>query len=133
MPIKDGKRVTPNGERITIEFLIDEPSFQPHHMPFIKNLGTLGIDATLRIVDPVQMQQARATTSISTSRSSASASRRRRAIRCAPTFRSQAADDQGLAEPRRHRRSGDRRADRQDHRGRDRADADRPPAGRSTA
>src|SRR4029078_2275399 len=26
-------------------------------MPFIKNLTTLGIDATLRIVDPVQMQQ----------------------------------------------------------------------------
>ena len=28
--IKDGKRVTPNGERIAIEFLIEEPSFQPH-------------------------------------------------------------------------------------------------------
>ena len=42
---------------MTIEFLLDEPSFQPHHMPFIKNLATLGIDATLRIVDPVQMQQ----------------------------------------------------------------------------
>jgi microcin C transport system substrate-binding protein len=52
--IKDGKRVLPNGERITIEFLIDEPVFEPHHMPFIKNLATLGIDATLRIVDPVQ-------------------------------------------------------------------------------
>ncbi|HWF94156.1 MAG TPA: extracellular solute-binding protein [Xanthobacteraceae bacterium] len=52
--LKDGKRVTPKGERITIEFLNDEPSFQPHHLPFIKNLATLGIDATLRIVDPVQ-------------------------------------------------------------------------------
>jgi microcin C transport system substrate-binding protein len=52
--IKDGKRVNAKGERITAEFLIDEPSFQPHHMPFIKNLGTLGIEATLRIVDPVQ-------------------------------------------------------------------------------
>jgi len=52
--IKDGKRVLPNGERIAIEFLIDEQTFEPHHMPFIKNLGTLGIDATLRIVDPVQ-------------------------------------------------------------------------------
>ena len=52
--IKDGKRVTSKGERISAEFLIDEPSFQPHHMPFIKNLATLGIDATLRIVDPVQ-------------------------------------------------------------------------------
>jgi microcin C transport system substrate-binding protein len=55
--IKDGKRVTPKGERVTMEFLIDEPSFQPHHLPFIKNLGTLGIDATLRIVDPVQYRK----------------------------------------------------------------------------
>ncbi len=54
--LKDGKRVTPKGERVTIEFLIDEPDFQPHHLPFIKNLGTLGIDATLRLVDPVQYQ-----------------------------------------------------------------------------
>jgi microcin C transport system substrate-binding protein len=52
--LQDGKRVTPKGERITIEFLIDEPDARPHHLPFIKNLGTLGIDATLRIVDPVQ-------------------------------------------------------------------------------
>jgi microcin C transport system substrate-binding protein len=54
--INDAKRLTPKGERISIEFLIDEPSFQPHHMPFIKNLGTIGIDATLRIVDPVQFR-----------------------------------------------------------------------------
>jgi microcin C transport system substrate-binding protein len=52
--LKDGKRVTPKGERITIEFLNDEPAFQPHHLPFIKNLATLGIEATLRMVDPVQ-------------------------------------------------------------------------------
>jgi microcin C transport system substrate-binding protein len=51
---RDGKLVTPKGERITIEFLNDEQAFQPHHLPFIKNLATLGIDATLRIVDPVQ-------------------------------------------------------------------------------
>ena len=53
-PIRNGKRVAPNGEPITFEFLIEEPSFQPHHMPLIKNLATLGIDATLRMVDPVQ-------------------------------------------------------------------------------
>ena len=53
-PIKNGKRVHPNGEHVTFEFLIDEQTFQPHHMPLIKNLGTLGIDATLRMVDPVQ-------------------------------------------------------------------------------
>jgi microcin C transport system substrate-binding protein len=57
--ITDGKRVLPNGERLTIEFLIDEPTFEPHHMPFIKNLGVLGIDASLRIVDPVQYRARR--------------------------------------------------------------------------
>ena len=57
--LKDGKRVLPNGEPITVEFLIDEQSFEPHHMPFIRNLATLGIDATLRVVDPVQYQARR--------------------------------------------------------------------------
>jgi microcin C transport system substrate-binding protein len=52
--LRDGKRYSPKGERITIEFLLDEPSFQPHHMPLIKNLATLGIDATVRMVDHVQ-------------------------------------------------------------------------------
>jgi microcin C transport system substrate-binding protein len=52
--IKDRKRVLPNGEVFKIEFLHDEPSFQPHHGPFIKNLGTLGIEASLRLVDAVQ-------------------------------------------------------------------------------
>ena len=52
--LQDGKRVTPKGERVTVEFLIDEPDARPHHLPFIKNLGALGIDAALRIVDPVQ-------------------------------------------------------------------------------
>jgi microcin C transport system substrate-binding protein len=52
--LQNGKRVMPDGGKVTVEFLIDEPSFQPHHLPYIRNLGTLGIDATLRIVDPVQ-------------------------------------------------------------------------------
>ena len=55
--IRNGKRVTPKGERFSVEFLIDEPSFQPHHMSFVKNLGTLGIEASLRIVDPVQYRK----------------------------------------------------------------------------
>jgi microcin C transport system substrate-binding protein len=57
--IKDGKRTLPGGEPLNIEFLIDEPTFEPHHMPFIKNLGVLGIDASLRIVDPVQYRARR--------------------------------------------------------------------------
>jgi microcin C transport system substrate-binding protein len=56
-PVKNGKRVLPDGEPITIEFLLDEPSFQPHHMVFIKNLTTLGIDATVRMVDAVQFKK----------------------------------------------------------------------------
>jgi len=56
-PVADGKRVDAKGEPVTFEFLIDEPTFQPHHMPFIKNLATLGIDATLRVVDPVQFRK----------------------------------------------------------------------------
>jgi microcin C transport system substrate-binding protein len=55
--IKDGKRVTPQGEPISVEFLIDDPVSQPHHNALIKNLGTLGIDANLRIVDPVQYRK----------------------------------------------------------------------------
>jgi microcin C transport system substrate-binding protein len=54
LAVKDGKRVLPNGEIFKIEFLTDDASFQPHHAPYIKNLGTLGIDASLRIVDAVQ-------------------------------------------------------------------------------
>ena len=52
--LRDGKRVTPTGERVTIEFLIDSPSFQPHHMALIKNLTVLGIDASVRVIDHAQ-------------------------------------------------------------------------------
>jgi microcin C transport system substrate-binding protein len=54
LAVKGGKRVNARGEPIAIEFLIDEPGLEPHHMPFIKNLGVLGIEANLRLVDPVQ-------------------------------------------------------------------------------
>ena len=73
----------PKGERITIEFLIDEPIFQPHHMPFIKNLGDARHrrDAAHRRsgADAAAPQRFR----LRRRRSSGSASRRRRAIRCA--------------------------------------------------
>jgi microcin C transport system substrate-binding protein len=54
LPVKDNKRLLPNGEVFTIEFLLDEPSFQPHHATFIKNLGQLGIEASIRQIDAVQ-------------------------------------------------------------------------------
>src|ERR1700738_4369031 len=52
--VKDRKRLLPNGEVFTVEFLLDEPSFQPHHATFIKNLGQLGIEAGIRQIDAVQ-------------------------------------------------------------------------------
>src|SRR6476660_6976261 len=52
--VKDGKRMLPNGEVFKVEFLLDEPSFQPHHATFIKNLGQIGIDAGIRLIDAVQ-------------------------------------------------------------------------------
>ena len=55
--LKDGKRVLPNGAPIGMEFLIDEPTFTPHHLAYIKNLEVLGLAATLRIVDPVQYRK----------------------------------------------------------------------------
>ncbi len=55
--LKDGKRFLQNGDPISIEFLLDEATFTPHHMGYIKTLGTLGIDATLRVVDPVQYRK----------------------------------------------------------------------------
>ena len=57
-PIKDGKRVHARAANaISVEFLIDEPSFQPHHMLFHQKLGTLGIEANLRIVDAGAVSQ----------------------------------------------------------------------------
>ncbi len=56
LPVKDGKRLLPNGDVFRIEFLIDEPSFQPHHATFIKNLALVGVEATLRLIDAVQFR-----------------------------------------------------------------------------
>jgi microcin C transport system substrate-binding protein len=46
----------PNGKPQTIEFLDSNSALQPHTMPFIQNLGKLGIQANLRIVDPAQLK-----------------------------------------------------------------------------
>ena len=52
--VKDGRRVNAKGERFAIEFLFFERSFEPHHATYLKNLNLLGIDARLRLVEPVQ-------------------------------------------------------------------------------
>jgi len=45
------------GEAFTIEVLIDEPTFERIFAPYVRNLKLLGIDAKLRMVDPVQYEQ----------------------------------------------------------------------------
>ena len=54
--VKDGKRVNARGEQLSAEFLLTERSFEPHHTTFIKNLRVLGIDASIRLVDPSQAE-----------------------------------------------------------------------------
>ena len=120
--MKDSMRVTPAGELFKLEFLLEEPSFKPHHEVYIKNLRLLGIDATLRIVDPVQYR-ARVDAfdfDMCVQRFSFSDHARRFA---AHLFLLAGRRDQGLAKSRRHFRSGRRRAGRPHHRGEDRPDA----------
>ena len=52
--VKDGKRVNAKGEPFTVEFLVFERVSEPHHALYTKNLAALGIEATTRLVDPVQ-------------------------------------------------------------------------------
>ena len=55
--IRDGGLLTlPGGKPFTIEFLDSSPALEPHTHPFIRNLGLLGIGATIRTVDASQYQ-----------------------------------------------------------------------------
>jgi microcin C transport system substrate-binding protein len=49
--IRDGVLVDPAGQKMRIEFLLFESSFQRIIGPYIRNLKRLGIDAFMRIVD----------------------------------------------------------------------------------
>ena len=55
--VVNGKRTLPNGQPFTIEFLSEEQALKPHHLTYIRSLETLGFQATLRIVDPVQYRK----------------------------------------------------------------------------
>ncbi len=52
--LKDGKRVNPQGKPFEIEFLINDPSSERILGGFIRNLQSLGINASARIVDEAQ-------------------------------------------------------------------------------
>lgn len=54
--VEDRRRVNAEGEQLAIEFLIYSPTFERIIAPFVKNLKILGIDASIRLVDPSQFQ-----------------------------------------------------------------------------
>jgi microcin C transport system substrate-binding protein len=54
--IKDGKRVDAKGKQLDIQFLIFSPGFERVIAPYVKNLKQLGINASIRRVDPSQYE-----------------------------------------------------------------------------
>lgn len=56
-PLKGRQRKNGAGEVLSLEFLTFSPSFARIIMPMIRNLKTIGIEATLRQVDPAQYQE----------------------------------------------------------------------------
>jgi microcin C transport system substrate-binding protein len=55
--VKDGVRMNAKGEPLKLEVLNFEPVFERVTAPYVKNLRQLGIDATMRMVDPAQYQR----------------------------------------------------------------------------
>jgi microcin C transport system substrate-binding protein len=54
--VENGRLVNAQGQPFRFEILLNGPSFERHTLPFIKSLERLGIEATLRTVDPAQYQ-----------------------------------------------------------------------------
>ncbi len=55
--LKGGKRVNAKGEHLDIEFLTFSPSFERIIGPYVGNLKRLGINGSIRLVDPAQYQR----------------------------------------------------------------------------
>jgi microcin C transport system substrate-binding protein len=54
---REGSRLVKGGEALTLEFLIDDPTFERLGLPLIENLRAVGIDASLRLVDSAQYEK----------------------------------------------------------------------------
>ena len=52
--VADGKLVDRNGQPFRFEILLSSPAFERITLPFARNLARLGIDASVRTVDPTQ-------------------------------------------------------------------------------
>jgi microcin C transport system substrate-binding protein len=55
--VKNGVRVNTQGTPLKLEILMFEQAFERIAAPYVKNLKLLGIDASIRMVDPAQYQQ----------------------------------------------------------------------------
>ncbi|MDX2287392.1 MAG: extracellular solute-binding protein [Hyphomicrobiaceae bacterium] len=55
--LDQGRRVDAKGEQLTIEFLLFAENFVRIIGPYAENLKRLGIDATIRLVDPAQYER----------------------------------------------------------------------------
>ena len=55
--VKNGMRVNDKGEPLKLEILMFEQAFERIAAPYVKNLKLLGIDASIRMVDPAQYRQ----------------------------------------------------------------------------
>jgi microcin C transport system substrate-binding protein len=55
--IKDGKRVNGKGEVLDLEFLIVDPVTERILTPYAKNLQAVGVQSTIRRIDPAQYER----------------------------------------------------------------------------
>ena len=55
--VKNGVRENAGGEKLTVEFLEDDRTFERVMTPYLRNLRLIGIDARLRLIDEAQFQQ----------------------------------------------------------------------------
>jgi microcin C transport system substrate-binding protein len=53
---KGGSVVNARGERLMLEMLVNDEVFVRVNQPFVENLRAVGIDASIRLVDPAQFQ-----------------------------------------------------------------------------
>src|SRR6185295_7091039 len=54
---KGGVRTNAKGERLTVEFLEDDKTFERVMTPYFHNLRLLGIDASVRLIDQAQFRE----------------------------------------------------------------------------
>lgn len=54
--IKDGKRVNAKGERLTVDFLVEDPTSERYILFYKPGLDRLGIGVTLRVADAAQYE-----------------------------------------------------------------------------